>query len=113
MLDTPFRGSRVIGVSLAGTPTCLYFGTMYPSPSTTLPPHEHFARGAIGVAYKRFLGMHRRDDNPESMQQFADVMTDGGTETFVGKSRADIVSILGERTLATRVIPKAVSLSSR
>jgi hypothetical protein len=60
-------------------------------------PFAHFARGAIGIAYKRYLGTHRSDDTDESTQQFADVMTEGGTETFVGKSRADIVRILGER----------------
>lgn len=83
---------------------------MYPSPSTTLSPHEHFARGAIGVAYKRYLGTHRQDDSAEAILQFAEVMTDGGTETFVGKSKDDIVRILGERTPASRVMPRAVSL---
>jgi hypothetical protein len=82
---------------------------MYPSPSTTLSPHEHFARGAIGVAYKRYLGTHRTDDTAEAIQQFADVMTDGGTETFVGKSREDIVRILGDRTPAHHVMPRAIS----
>jgi hypothetical protein len=71
---------------------------MYPRPTSTISPHEHFARGAIGVAYKRYLGIHRTDDTPEAITRFADVMTDGGTETFVGKGRDDIVQILGERT---------------
>ena len=82
---------------------------MYPSSTTTISPHEHFARGAIGVAYRRYLGTHRRDDTPEAIKLFADVMTDGGTETFVGKSRDDIVAILGERTSPTHVITRAVS----
>ena len=103
---SPCIGLRVTAVSLAIAATCLYFGTMYPSPSTTLSPHEHFARGAIGVAYKRYLGTHRRDDSAESMQQFAEVMTDRGTETFVGKSREDIVRILGERTPMPHVFAK-------
>lgn len=88
---------------------CLYSNAMYPSPSTTLSPHEHFARGAIGVAYKRYLGTHRKDDTAESMQQFADVMTDGGIETFVGKSREDIVRILAERTSLPYAFAKAAS----
>jgi hypothetical protein len=75
---------------------------MYPHLASTLIPHEpfaHLARGAIGIAYRRYLGTYRRDDTDESIQQFADVMTDRGTETFVGKSREDIVRILGERKL--------------
>jgi hypothetical protein len=82
---------------------------MYPSPTTTLPPHEHFARSAICVAYKRYLGIHRRDDTVESMQRFAEVMTDGGTETFIGKSRDAIVQILGERISGAGDINRAVS----
>jgi hypothetical protein len=74
-----------------------------------LSPHEHFARGAIGIAYKRYLGTHRSDDTAWAIQQFADVMTDGGLETFVGKSREDIVRILDERTPAHQVMPRAVS----
>jgi hypothetical protein len=88
---------------------CLYFGAMYPNPSTTLPPHEHFARGAIGVAYKRYLGTHRQDDTPESMQQFADVMSDRGTETFVGKSGEDIVRILADRPSVRPAFGRAAS----
>ena len=77
---------------------------MYQRLASTMIPHEpfaHFARGAIGIAYKRYLGTYRRDDTDESILQFADVMTEGGTETFVGKSRGDIVRMLGERTSPT------------
>lgn len=73
---------------------------MYQRPASTMTPQEpfaHFAGGAIGIAYKRYLGTYRKDDTDESTQQFADVMTEGGTETFIGKSRGGIVRILGER----------------
>ena len=77
---------------------------MYQRPASTMVPQQpfaHFARGAIGIAYKRYLGTYRRDDTDESTQQFANVMTEGGTETFIGKSRGDIVRILGERKSPT------------
>jgi hypothetical protein len=82
---------------------------MYPRPTSTLSAHEQFARGAIGVAYKRYLGTHRVDDTRAAIEQFADVMTVDGTETFVGKSRADIVQILGERTAPSHSITRAAS----
>lgn len=68
--------------------------------TSTLPPHDHFARDAICVAYLRYLGIHRSDDCAESMQRFAEVMSDGGTETFMGKCRTEIVEILWDRALA-------------
>jgi hypothetical protein len=43
------------------------------------------------------------------MQRFAEVMTDGGTETFIGKSRDDIVQILGERMSVPGDINRAIS----
>jgi hypothetical protein len=99
----------VTSVSLEQLALCVYFSAMYPRPTSTLSPHEQFVRGVIGVAYKRYLGTHRRDDTPEAIEQFADTMTVDGTETFVGKSRADIVQILAERTSATPGITKAAS----
>ena len=86
---------------------------MYPNPPTTLPPREHFARGAICVAYKRYLGTYRMGDTPEAIEQFAEVMTDGGTETFVGKSRDGIVAILGERAQANQLLTPAHLLPHR
>ena len=68
-------------------------------PTITLLPHDHFARDAICVACKRYLGMHRRDDSADSMQRFAEVMSDGGTETFMGKSKTEVVEILRHRAL--------------
>ena len=81
---------------------------MYQRLASTMIPHEpfaHFARGAIGIAYKRYLGTYRRNDSDESILQFADVMTEGGTETFVGKSRGSIVRILGERKSPNVLVP--------
>ena len=83
---------------------------MYPNPPTTISPHEHFARGAIGVAYKRFLGTHRSNDDEAAKRRFADVMTDGGTETFVGKARDDIVAILEDRKPTTYGFARTASL---
>jgi hypothetical protein len=79
----------------------------YMRPTSTLPAHDHFARDAICVAYKRYLGIHRRDDTEESMQRFAEVMSADGTESFMGKSRTEIVQILKERTAASDTVTSA------